>query len=389
MDLTPERSGYSWQQSWKLLRPVMINMVLTLCIWIGVYEGENDGNLFGLFLLNSKSEHTTGNDLLDGLINGMGSVVLICIVSFLILFLVMKNMKRLVILWISGSCVTVLFGVSGMLARDICEKYNVNHADLIVGVGTTIYGSLGYLVFFTSRTPLWFHQLYVITNCSIVSVFYLRMFPVYTAWFVLLFVIGWDWFAVLTPYGPLNLVQEKAADYSQDILKFLMFSAESCEQEQQNEAHLEDSSCDADIELEKSAFEDNIEQEDAATEAEPEEEPEKIEKQGEIQEEDVFPTPTAFDAFNDDRVRLGMGDFVFYGVLVGKAACSGSIVATAAAYIGVCVGLLLTLMVVFKRDDTVPALPNSIALGMLLHFGTLHLVEPCLISIGDHIIDLR
>ncbi|PIO57259.1 hypothetical protein TELCIR_21337, partial [Teladorsagia circumcincta] len=53
---------------------------------------------------------------------------------------------------------------------------------------------------------------------------------------------------------------------------------------------------------------------------------------------------TAADALNDaNSLRLGMGDFVFYSVLVGQAATTGNVGATIAAALGVVYGLLITL----------------------------------------------
>lgn len=98
---------------------------------------------------------------------------------------------------------------------------------------------------------------------------------------------------------------------------------------------------------------------------------------------------TAQDALNDCEYsfhpklcmilassRLGMGDFVFYSLLVGKAAVSGSILATCGAVAGVILGLIITLTMLTSGDETTPALPVSIFLGMTFHFGILFLVDP-------------
>ncbi|KAL6742485.1 hypothetical protein Aduo_015630 [Ancylostoma duodenale] len=85
---------------------------------------------------------------------------------------------------------------------------------------------------------------------------------------------------------------------------------------------------------------------------------------------------TAADALNDaNSLRLGMGDFVFYSVLVGQAATTGSVGATIAAALGVVYGLLVTLTYFSNGDETTPALPISIVLGTIFHFGYLFL-EP-------------
>ncbi|VDM62843.1 unnamed protein product [Angiostrongylus costaricensis] len=86
---------------------------------------------------------------------------------------------------------------------------------------------------------------------------------------------------------------------------------------------------------------------------------------------------TAADALNDaSSLRLGMGDFVFYSVLVGQAATSGSVGATTAAALGVVYGLLITLTCFSNGDETTPALPISIVLGTGFHFSYLFLEPP-------------
>ncbi|EYB89028.1 hypothetical protein Y032_0237g3241 [Ancylostoma ceylanicum] len=50
-----------------------------------------------------------------------------------------------------------------------------------------------------------------------------------------------------------------------------------------------------------------------------------------------------YECWSSDSLRLGMGDFVFYSVLVGQAATTGSVGATIAAALGVVYGLLVTL----------------------------------------------
>ncbi|VDN28739.1 unnamed protein product [Gongylonema pulchrum] len=75
-------------------------------------------------------------------------------------------------------------------------------------------------------------------------------------------------------------------------------------------------------------------------------------------------------------IRLGMGDFIFYSLLVGKAAATHSALCVIGSTLGILVGLVITLVVVPSDQDTAPALPISIALAMLIHFATELFVEP-------------
>lgn len=96
-----------------------------------------------------------------------------------------------------------------------------------VALCTAVYGLVGMATYFTRRLPSGLHRVYVITNCSLVSLYYLRCLPGNTAWVVLVAVACWDMFAVLSPYGPLNIVQAKAKDYSADVC-LLSFSFKNC-----------------------------------------------------------------------------------------------------------------------------------------------------------------
>ncbi|KAJ1353168.1 hypothetical protein KIN20_009740, partial [Parelaphostrongylus tenuis] len=287
-------------------------------------------------------------------------------------------------------------------------------------------------------------------------------------------------FAVLAPIGPLRKVQEKAGDYSQDVLRFLMFTADA--KSMPNAGEEEESSEEGSLESETEAEALQQHQNEAVTTSsfslteesevgivprveqpllrrrirqtagtEPlvlvDDIPEKkhrVENKDEVavememnendddsnsssdensfddtealrlknvvkssscssstsssslsssssanysssdssdltttEEEDgnVQRTPiTAADALNDDNsLRLGMGDFVFYSVLVGQAATTGSIGATIAAAFGVVYGLLITLTYFSNGDETTPALPISIVLGTAFHFTYLSL----------------
>jgi hypothetical protein len=86
-------------------------------------------------------------------------------------------------------------------------------------------------------------------------------------------------------------------------------------------------------------------------------------------------------------MHLGLGDFVFFSILVCNSATHGSILATMATIIGIIAGMFV-MHVVFSSDDddfvTSPALPISIVLGLLLHFTTLYFFEPLL----KHIINV-
>ncbi|VDM50104.1 unnamed protein product [Toxocara canis] len=408
-----------------LLLPVSLNMALTLTVWIGVYGTKTDPNSVFYYMLDSSHNRTTGSDILDGMVNGVGCVFMLAAISFTLLTMALYDYKRLVQIWLYFSCVLIIFGVFASFLVDAFKAFGYSEPPLVSTlVLVTVYGSVGVMAFFMKTAPLLLHQIYVICNCSLVSVFYLRMFPAHTAWFVLFCVILWDAFAVLAPIGPLRRINEKAHEYSAQVLRFLMFTAEdphfateetrfdsmgpqfttkdphlATKQPEESDERLRNL---RDAEKSNYMFAEESNESDIRTAdsftMENKAEAENVglrlrnkaaaigDESGVSDEEstadarsEIPKSFTAYDALNDgSSIRLGMGDFVFYSLLVGKAAASGSALCTLGAAIGVLVGLLVTLSMFSKDDETTPALPVSIAFGLTIHFGILLFIEPFL-----------
>ncbi|KAF2288137.1 hypothetical protein GH714_004608 [Hevea brasiliensis] len=83
-------------------------------------------------------------------------------------------------------------------------------------------------------------------------------------------------------------------------------------------------------------------------------------------------------------IKLGLGDFIFYSVLVGRAAMY-DLMTVYACYLAIISGLGCTLILLSVCRQALPALPISIALGVVFYFLTRLLMEPFIVGTATNL----
>ncbi|MEW5297730.1 MAG: hypothetical protein WDW36_000915 [Sanguina aurantia] len=89
------------------------------------------------------------------------------------------------------------------------------------------------------------------------------------------------------------------------------------------------------------------------------------------------------DGMLPDAIKLGLGDFIFYSLLVGRAAMY-DVMTVFAAYLAIMAGLGLTLVCLAVFQKALPALPFSVALGVMFYFLCRLVLEPFLVPLATH-----
>lgn len=84
-------------------------------------------------------------------------------------------------------------------------------------------------------------------------------------------------------------------------------------------------------------------------------------------------------------LKLGLGDFVFYSLLVGRAAMY-DLTTVYACYLAIIAGLGVTLILLAVARRALPALPISIGLGIIFYFLTRLLMEPLVAGLSTNLV---
>ena len=91
----------------------------------------------------------------------------------------------------------------------------------------------------------------------------------------------------------------------------------------------------------------------------------------------------AAQGIHQDSVKLGLGDFIFYSMLVAKAGLY-DFTTLAACFVVILVGLSATLLVVSIFRHAIPALPVSIGLGVTFYVLTRCAILPFVQQLFEH-----
>ncbi|EKX54652.1 hypothetical protein GUITHDRAFT_159148 [Guillardia theta CCMP2712] len=230
------------------------------------------------------------------------------ILVFTVIFFFLYKYRCMKILygWL-GLSVAMLLGFSGgALSYSLIISLSKTQAGWFPSIDVysfmflqTNFAAMGVLVVFW-KSPLIVKQVYLIIASCIMAWVLSRYFPDWTTWALLFGLSVYDIFAVLSPCGPLKALVELSQDRG-DAIPGLVYEAAP---------------------------------------------PEK--RAGRSRQE---------------RVKLGLGDFVFYSVLIGRAAIF-DFTTVVTCFLAILTGLILTLFCLAVFRKALPALPFSIFLGI-------------------------
>lgn len=436
----------------RVLVPVMICMCLS--IWFVNSLGSNQGNPkscrksqedrkieLGYEPGVSSTSSSTETSTLFSILFIAIFVVLIVVFTFFMVWLYKSGRQRIIQIWLNVAVFLVLAYVGGIYIFDFCRSHCID-LDWISLVFIIWNFSVGGLFAVFGRVPRFINQAYLIVISSLMAYIF-RSLPDYSVWIILGVLVAWDLFAVLSPYGPLNLLVQAAREREDDLPALVYdtnpvapgrepytdLSTASSLRARKRQAAANSNPTNTAITTTTTpslpnpasgpSSSDPAGQTSSPASSSPQEtkapmaastsipppvpnssknskgrrnwtrrnkegnkavggDGDKSNGQSEQKTEGGLPTTADGEVkigTLGTHLKLGLGDFVFYSILVAQASKGGPM-STIASFVAILAGLCATLFLVTIMRKALPALPISITAGLVTYFLTRYTVRP-------------
>lgn len=227
-----------------------------------------------------------------------------------------------------------------------------------------------YAIHYTA--PLRVRQFYLVAVSVLMALVFVKYLPDWTTWILLGAVACYDLVAVLCPFGPLNmLIKEVQANPDRPFLPELVYSSTILFPV----ITMADRPAPSDANAQRQALNENML---------PPEQPAPVAPGAARRQSSTEQQQRAQEEEEDTGVKLGLGDFIFYSVLVGSATTSNDWTVILACYVSIIVGLAATIFILAIFQRPLPALPISIFLALFFYFVSRVTLSPFLEDTMDH-----
>ncbi|GER52578.1 presenilin [Striga asiatica] len=425
-----------------VMAPVSICMLLVVLLVYSVYNPSSSSSAAAsatfrtaanLVYQESPSD-STSQKLEGAILNAAVFVAFITLVTFLLVLLYYYRFTNFLIYYTRFSVFMIFSAMGSSILISVIQRFNIPIDALTFYFLLFNFTVLGTISVFSNGIPIIVKQGNMVILGIIVAAWFSRL-PEWTTWVVLVALALYDLAAVLAPGGPLKLLVELASSRDDELPALVYESRPNLGQNSSSR----DSSLGLLIativgtsdnngnnsdgvelqELLRNAYRENAirvqerdhlsisigENRTSRGEIEEVRDDESVETSplmGNRMESNPNENELTVNNNNGDGnnrvlqervdmeevksrgIKLGMGDFIFYSVLVGRAAMY-DLMTVYACYLAIISGLGCTLILLAICRHALPALPISISLGVIFYFLTRLLMEPFVVGASTNL----
>jgi presenilin 1 len=371
------------EQILNLFVPVSICMFVVVCV-ASTIKYYTATQVYLPYTPFHSGDTSVGTMVWESLANAAIFICLVIAMTILLVLLFKYECYRIIHGWLMLTTVMVLFFISFIFFTEVIRSLRLFMDFFTLSFLMWNFGIAGIIVIHW-RGPLLIQQAYLVFISAQIALLFLKYLPQWTCWVLLAVLAIWDLVAVLCAYGPLRLLVEMAQNRQKPLFPALIYSTtanlifmvdpgETQQQPQQSVSNTPDESLMTSSQRARAAHE-VLNHGTTSDSNRP--------LTGDADFDPNEPQPRRLRQIHDevmsrqDRgVKLGLGDFVFYSLLMGRATLDGDWNTIAACYIAILIGMCVTILLLAIAGRALPALPISIVFGITFYFITAFLISP-------------
>lgn len=384
----------------KLFVPVSLCM-LVVVVTISNISFYTTKDIYLIYTPFNETSTDTFTKSWNAIANSLILISVVIVMTMILICLYKYSFYKVITVWLIFSTVMLMFMFAYLFFEEVLRTCNIPMDVFTILLFIWNFGVTGMMCIHW-RGPMRLQQAYLIFVAALMALVFIKYLPEWTTWVVLFVISIWDLVAVLTPRGPLRVLVETAQERNEAIFPSLIYSAIAYNSlimaaaEEAPEPVDTSSSPSTEREIlvtgasdsepgESSQLSDNGVRRDSSNRIIPvyhsmatteiRQQSNESRSGEEVTVNRPVPT-TPQNVIEENGVKLGLGDFIFYSVLVGKASSYGDWNTTLACFVAILIGLCLTLLLLASFRKALPALPISIAFGLVFYFVTRIIVKP-------------
>ncbi|KAL4584112.1 hypothetical protein LXL04_008702 [Taraxacum kok-saghyz] len=366
----------------RIITPVSICMFLVI-ILVSILDSDSSSSpsftTIATIAYDESTSDTEWDKFVGALLNSLVFVAVVTVVTFLLVLLFYFRCTGFLKYYMGFSAFLVLGFMGGEIALFLIQVFHIAIDCITYVLLLFNFTIVGVLAVFMSKIPIFLTQSYMVI-IGVLTAYWFTMLPEWTTWVLLVAMALYDLAAVLLPVGPLRLLVELAISRDEDIPALVYEARPIIDHGNstivQRRVWREAGNSESQIESSQNMISiSNAEQ----GEGEGELRAPLMEAVGENMSVEGIGLGAS------GAIKLGLGDFIFYSVLVGRAAMY-DFMTVYACYLAIIAGLGITLILLAFYQKALPALPVSVLLGVLFYVLTRVFLEEFVVQCSSNLL---